>query len=197
MGWWTNLQQRCATCSRVTLGAGVLLVTVLIGGVLLAGGAAGLAWTNTQEFCTGCHEMRDNVGAEFKGSIHDVNRSGVRAVCSDCHVPREPLPMLKRKFAATFELWGHFTGKIDTKEKFEKQRYQLAKNVWTTMVRNDSHECRNCHKADSMSSELQSEKARARHAKARAEGTTCIMCHFGIAHKEPDGPGPQELKFVK
>jgi cytochrome c-type protein NapC len=48
-----------------------------------------------------------------------------------------------------------------------------------------------------MSSELQSEKARARHARARAEGMTCIDCHFGIAHKEPDGPGPQELKLVK
>ena len=195
--WWANLKQRCQTCSRVTLGAGLVLVTVLIGGLLLAAGAAGLAWTNTQEFCTGCHEMRDNVGAEFKGTIHDVNRSGVRAACSDCHVPREPVPMLMRKVAASFEVWGHLTGKLDTKEKFEKHRYGLAKNVWTTMIRNDSHECRNCHKADSMSSELQSEKARARHAKARAEGTTCIMCHFGIAHKEPDGPGPQELKLAK
>jgi cytochrome c-type protein NapC len=195
--WWANLKQRCQTCSRVTLGAGLVLVTVLIGGLLLAAGAAGLAWTNTQEFCTGCHEMRDNVGAEFKGTIHDVNRSGVRAGCSDCHVPREPVPMLMRKVAASFEVWGHLTGKLDTKEKFEKHRYGLAKNVWTTMIRNDSHECRNCHKADSMSSELQSEKARARHVKARAEGTTCIMCHFGIAHKEPDGPGPQELKLAK
>ena len=195
--WWANLKQRCQTCSRVTLGAGLVLVTVLIGGLLLAAGAAGLAWTNTQEFCTGCHEMRDNVGAEFKGTIHDVNRSGVRAACSDCHVPREPVPMLMRKVAASFEVWGHLTGKLDTKEKFEKHRYGLAKNVWTTMIRNDSHECRNCHKADSMSSELQSEKARARHTKARAEGTTCIMCHFGIAHKEPDGPGPQELKLAK
>ena len=195
--WWANLRQRCQTCSRVTLGAGLVLVTVLIGGLLLAAGAAGLAWTNTQEFCTGCHEMRDNVGAEFKGTIHDVNRSGVRAGCSDCHVPREPVPMLMRKVAASFEVWGHLTGKLDTKEKFEKHRYGLAKNVWTTMIRNDSHECRNCHKADSMSSELQSEKARARHAKARAEGTTCTMCHFGIAHKEPDGPGPQELKLAK
>jgi cytochrome c-type protein NapC len=197
MGWWANLRQRCQTCSRVTLGAGVVLLTVLIGGVLLAAGAAGLAWTNTQAFCTGCHEMRDNVGAEFKGTIHDVNRSGVRAACSDCHVPREPGPMLMRKVAASLEIWGHLTGKIDTKEKFEKHRYELATRVWTTMIRNDSHECRNCHKAESMSAELQSEKARARHEKARAEGTTCIMCHFGIAHKEPDGPGPQELKIAK
>jgi cytochrome c-type protein NapC len=195
--WWTNLRQRCRTCSRVTLGAGVLLLTMVVGGVLLAGGAAGLAWTNTLEFCVGCHEMRDNVYAEFKGSIHEVNRSGVRAVCADCHVPREPGPMLLRKVKASFEVWGHLTGKIGTKEKFESHRYQLAKNVWTTMIRNDSHECRNCHKADSMSSELQTEKARARHAKARAENITCIMCHFGIAHREPDGPGPQELKLTK
>ena len=42
---------------------------------------------------------------------------------------------------------------------------------------------------------LQSERAKARHAKGKAEGKTCIDCHFGIAHKEPDGPGPQELKL--
>lgn len=36
-----------------------------------------------------------------------------------------------------------------------------------------------------MSSELHSERAKARHAKGKAEGLTCIDCHFGIAHKEP------------
>ena len=192
--WWARLRQRCATCSRVTLGLGVILLTTLIGGTLLAAGAAGLAWTNTEGFCIGCHEMRDNVYAEFKGTIHDTNRSGVRAICSDCHVPREPIPMLRRKVAATFELWGHFTGKIDTKDKFEKHRYAMARRVWTHMKQTDSLECRNCHKSESMDAEKQNEKARARHARAKAEGMTCIDCHFGIAHKEPDGPGPQELK---
>lgn len=194
--WWQSLQQRCATCSRVTLGLGVLVFGLVVSGVLMAAGAAGLAWTNTEKFCIGCHEMRDNVYAEFKGTIHDTNRSGVRAVCSDCHVPREPVAMLQRKVAATFELWGHFvTGVIDTKEKFEAHRYDMAKRVWTRMKKTDSLECRNCHHAAAMDPEKQSEKARARHAKARAEGRTCIDCHFGIAHKEPDGPGPQELKF--
>ena len=194
--WWQGLQQRCATCSRVTLGLGVLVFGLALSGVLMAAGAAGLAWTNTEKFCIGCHEMRDNVYAEFKGTIHDTNRSGVRAVCSDCHVPREPVAMLQRKVAATFELWGHFvTGVIDTKEKFEAHRYDMAKRVWTRMKQTDSLECRNCHHAAAMDPEKQSEKARARHAKARAEGRTCIDCHFGIAHKEPDGPGPQELKF--
>lgn len=196
--FWGYLTTKCQTCSRIRLGIGVALVAVLVAGSLMAAGAAGLAWTNTEKFCIGCHEMRDNVYAEFKDTIHDKNRSGVRAVCSDCHVPREPVAMLKRKVAASFELWGHFvTGVIDTKEKFEKHRYDMAKRVWIRMKETDSLECRNCHKDDAMSTDLQSEKAQARHAKGKAEGLTCIDCHFGIAHTEPDGPGPQELKLAK
>jgi cytochrome c-type protein NapC len=197
MGWWSNLQQRCQTCSRVTLGAGVLLLTLVVGAVLLVAGAAGLAWTNTEQFCTGCHEMRDNVYAEFKGTIHDVNRSGVRAICSNCHVPHQPWPLIKAKVLATHDLWSHIMGHIDTREKFEKARYNLAKRVWTRMKANDSLECRNCHHADAMDSDKQSDRARARHAKAQAEKITCIDCHFGIAHHEPEGPGPQELTVVR
>jgi cytochrome c-type protein NapC len=195
--WWTGLQQRCATCSRVTLGAGLIFATLAVAFVMLSAGAYGLAWTNTEQFCIGCHEMRENVYAEFKGTIHDVNRSGVRAICSNCHVPHEPWPLIKRKMRASFELWGHFTGAIDTKEKFQARRYELAKRVWTRMKETDSLECRNCHHDNAMDPEKQSEKAKARHAKMKAEGMTCIDCHFGIAHNEPDGPGPQELKVVK
>lgn len=176
-----------------TLVAGGVLAGLVIAGLLLAGGAYGLAWTNTEQFCISCHEMRDNVYAEYQGTIHDQNRTGVRAVCSDCHVPRAPGPMLARKFRATFELYGHMTGVIDTKEKFEAHRYELAKRVWVRMKQTDSLECRNCHNDEKVNTELQSERARDRHAKGRAEGKTCIDCHFGIAHKEPKGPGPQEL----
>jgi cytochrome c-type protein NapC len=196
-GWWRRLQERCTTCSRVTLGLGVLVAGLLISGGLMVAGAAGLAWTNTEQFCIGCHEMRENVYAEFKGTIHDVNRSGVRAICSNCHVPHEPIPLIKRKIRASLEVWGHLRGVIDTKEKFEAHRYELATRVWTRMKQTDSLECRNCHHADAMEPEKQTEKARARHAKMKTEGLTCIDCHFGIAHKEPDGPGPQELKVSK
>ncbi|MEK6243310.1 MAG: NapC/NirT family cytochrome c [Pseudomonadota bacterium] len=197
-GLWEWLTQKCQTCSRIRLGLGVAMAALFVAGILMAGGAAGLAWTNTEAFCIGCHEMRDNVYKEFKGTIHDKNRSGVRAVCADCHVPREPGPMLVRKVQATFELYGHFvTGVIDTREKFEKHRYEMAKRVWTRMKKTDSLECRNCHHDDAMDPEKQTEKARARHAKMKTEGMTCIDCHFGIAHNEPDGPGPQELKIAK
>jgi len=194
---WEALTRKCVTCSRIRLGLGVAVVAVLVAGVLLAAGAAGLAWTNTEGFCIGCHEMRDNVYAEFKDTIHDKNRSGVRAVCADCHVPREPGAMLVRKVAATFEIWGKLTGVINTKEKFEKHRYAMAVREWTRMKQNNSQECRNCHHFEAMDAEKQNEKARARHEKAKAEGTTCIDCHFGIAHTEPDGPGPKELKIAR
>lgn len=169
-------------------------VLLVVGMVLMIGGAAGLAWTNTETFCIGCHEMRENVYAEFKGTVHDKNRSGVHVACSNCHVPHEPLPLIKRKVGATFEIWGKITGVIDTKEKFAKHRAELAKRVWTRMLTTNSLECRNCHKADSMDPDKQSEKAKSRHAKAKAEGLTCIECHYAIAHDEPEGPGPQELK---
>jgi len=164
-------------------------------GLSLAGTT--LVYTSSEQFCSSnCHEMATNVAMEYQGTVHDANRTGVRATCPDCHVPRQPGPMIWRKVLATFEIWGKLTGVIDTKEKFEQHRYELATHVWTRMKKTDSLECRNCHHDDAMSAELQSDRAKARHAKGKAEGKTCIDCHFGIAHKEPEGgPGPQELKI--
>jgi cytochrome c-type protein NapC len=102
---------------------------------------------------------------------------------------------VRRKFKATLELWGHFRGIVDTPAKFEAHRAQLAHNVWRRMKETDSIECRNCHHAEKMDPDKQSDKAKSRHAKGVAEGKTCIDCHYGIAHKEPSGPGPSELKF--
>src|SRR6187551_2846373 len=99
-----------ASRGRTLLGAGAaIFLLLLVASGLVIAGAAGLAWTNTETFCIGCHEMRDNVYAEFKGTIHDVNRSGVRAICSNCHVPHEPVALILRKMAASFEVWGHLT----------------------------------------------------------------------------------------
>jgi cytochrome c-type protein NapC len=194
--FWTARHPVDVSRGRIFLGIllTIFLVLLVASGLVIAG-AAGLAWTNTEKFCIGCHEMRNTVYKEFDGTIHDTNRTGVRAICSDCHVPREPIPMMKRKMRATLELWGHFRGVIDTPEKFEAHRAMLAQRVWKRMKETDSLECRNCHKPEKMNPELQSERAKSRHAAAKVEGKTCIDCHFGIAHKEPPGPGPAEIKF--
>jgi cytochrome c-type protein NapC len=179
---------------RWKLVLGLAITGLFVSVALVIGGAYGLAVTSTEEFCISCHEMKSNVYAEYKGTIHDTNRTGVRAICTNCHVPHEPIDLIKRKIQATGELYHHFvTGSIDTREKFEAKRYELATHVWKRMKETDSHECRNCHKEEKMNLELQTAKAKLRHAKGKAEGLTCIDCHFAIAHKEPEGPGPREL----
>lgn len=69
-----------------------------VAGIVFWGGFnTAMEATNTMTFCISCHEMEDNVYAEYKGTIHDVNRSGVGAVCSDCHVPKDWTHKIIRK----------------------------------------------------------------------------------------------------
>jgi len=173
----------------------VLAVGLAIGLVAFASVGSFMVYANSEEFCANaCHEMTTTVAAEYKGTIHDSNRTGVRATCPDCHVPHEYLPNYAAKLGLFSDLWGHFvTRSIDTKEKFEAKRYELAKRVWVYMKNNDSRECRHCHTTARMDPEKQTEKAQKRHEKLRTEGLTCIDCHFAISHAEPNGPGPQEL----
>jgi len=185
--------------SKLKLGIVVALVT--LGGTVLAGIAsvAGVVLTGTEEFCsTACHSM--NIpAAEFKDTIHDTNRTGVRATCADCHIPHHSVvAMLVTKTKAGIkDIYGEMTGVIDTKEKYEKERYGMAVQVWTVMKQTDSRECRHCHTPAKMNPEKQSETARKKHEALKSGSMTCIDCHFGIAHTEPDGPGPQELKVAK
>jgi len=195
MRWWASLRQAYPNRRPITLAVLTLLFCLVVGGALIGAGAATLHLTSTEQFCSSCHT--NDAAAEFKDTIHDKNRTGVRATCADCHLPKEFVPMMVRKVQAAREVWGHITGVIDTKEKYDKHRYAMAVNEWTRMKKNDSQECRNCHTPEAMDPEKQSETARARHAKAKAEKTTCIDCHFGIAHTEPDGPGPREIKLSR
>lgn len=173
----------------------VLIWGLAVGFVVFASIGSFMVYANSETFCANaCHEMKDNVAKEFKDSVHDKNRTGVRAICSDCHVPHDYIPNYLAKLGLFSDIWGHFvTRSISTREKFEAKRYELAKRVWIYMKENDSRECRHCHTTAKMNPEQQTEKARLRHEKGRKEGLTCIDCHFAISHSEPDGPGPQEL----
>ncbi len=160
-------------------------------GVMFWGGFnTALEFTNTEEFCTGCHEMRENVYAELQDTIHFTNRSGVRAKCSDCHVPHDWTDKIARKMQASKEVWGKVFGTIDTREKFEAKRRELAEREWSRLKANDSLECRNCHNYDFMDFTRQSKRASDQHSTALAKGEkTCIDCHKGIAHQLPDMTG--------
>lgn len=163
---------------------GTLLVAGFALGVFVWGGFnTAVEWTNREAFCIGCHEMYDNVYVEYQDTIHYNNRTGVRATCADCHVPREWWPKMVRKVQASRELWGKLTGTIDTREKFEEKRLTLARREWKRMLANDSLECRNCHGLESMDADRQATRSARQHERARDEGITCIVCHQGIAHQ--------------
>lgn len=181
---WSTLRSPAAKTAL-----GVLLVVGFGAGVVFWGGFNwALELTNTEAFCISCHEMKDNVYAEYKQSIHFQNHSGVRATCPDCHVPKEWRHKIVRKIRASNELWGHLvTRSIWTREKFEARRIELAKHEWERMKTTDSRECRNCHNFDYMDFTKQENRAAKQHQTAIDEGKTCIDCHQGIAHRLPEG----------
>ena len=180
---WRWLRRPSGTASVMTL-----LFAGLVAGVVFWGGFNTVVEaTNTEQFCISCHEMRDNVYAEYKKTIHYSNRTGVRAVCSDCHVPKDWTHKMIRKIQASKEVWGKITGVIDTPEKFETHRLQMAENEWARMKANDSRECRNCHTFDAMDVEKQKLRGSKMHKIGIAEKKTCIDCHKGIAHTKPKG----------
>lgn len=170
---------------------GFLTIGGFVGGILFWGGFnTALELTNREPFCVGCHEMRDNVFAELKQTIHYTNRSGVRATCPDCHVPHEWTNKIARKMAASKEVWGKIFGTIDTQEKFNSHRRTLAEHEWARLKSNNSLECRNCHNFASMDFTRQSARAAQAHSTQLATGArTCIDCHKGIAHRLPDMRG--------
>jgi cytochrome c-type protein NapC len=182
---WKVLRSPSANYSLIAL-----LTIGFVSGIIFWGGFnTAMEATNRLEFCISCHEMRDTVYEEYKKSVHYSNRTGVRATCPDCHVPRDWVHKVKRKIQASAEVWGKITGSIDTKEKFEAKRLTLAKDEWARMKAADSRECRNCHSYEGMNAAIQDPSAKAKHTQASKPGSakTCIDCHKGITHELPAG----------
>ncbi|MBG6166630.1 cytochrome c-type protein NapC [Labrenzia sp. EL_195] len=172
------------------LSAGFVLLAGFLGGIMFWGGFHWtLELTNTEEFCTSCHTMETNL-AEYRTTIHYSNHSGVRAICSDCHVPHEWQHKLKAKIMAVKDVYHEVVGTISTPEKYEAHRGDMAAVVWRKMKQSDSRECRNCHNFKYMDFTIQETRAAAEHQRALDENLTCIDCHQGIAHDL--APGYQE-----
>lgn len=163
-----------------------LLIAFLAGIMFWGGFNWAVEVTNTERFCISCHEMEENVYREYKHTIHYTNRTGVRATCPDCHVPRDWPHKMKRKITSTYELVQHFRGTLETREKFLGRRPHLVRKVWKMMRESDSRECRNCHSFEYMNNLKQENSAGAVHLEARDKNMTCIDCHMGIAHELPE-----------
>ncbi|WP_300073302.1 NapC/NirT family cytochrome c [uncultured Ruegeria sp.] len=169
------------------LSVGFTLIAGFLAGILFWGGFHWtLEMTNTEEFCTSCHTMETNLG-EYRQTIHYNNHSGVRAICSDCHVPHEWQHKIKAKVMAVKDVYHEIAGTMNTPEKYEEHRLEMAEAVWTKMKLSDSRECRNCHNFEYMDFTIQETRAAAEHQRAIDNDMTCIDCHQGIAHNLPPG----------
>ncbi len=156
-------------------------------------------FTNSLEMCISCHEM-DGVYEEYQQSSHYKNNSGVRVICSDCHVPHGKdglfgyLEKLEDKvFVGGRHLYHHLIGTYPDRASFEKARWRLAQGVLAKMRLRDSKECRYCHSYEAMQLADQDRSAANKHERMMQTGAkTCIDCHSGLVHEEPDEPEESE-----
>ncbi len=172
---WRNKNALCCAFG------GAVVMAIVIWGTW-----QGVHYTSTTEFCLSCHSMR-TPGEEYKTSVHFRNASGVRAECKDCHIPPGVVPTLMRKTEALNDLYHTFISpSIDTPEKFNAKRAELAQREWARMSANNSVACKSCHSYEAMDHGKQSANAAAQMTAAAAKDSNCIDCHKGIAHHKPD-----------
>jgi nitrate/TMAO reductase-like tetraheme cytochrome c subunit len=173
----------------------VLALVVL--GIVIGGGGVIVTdvmvkRTGTVEFCgEACHSMKAFTLPEYKESSHFSNKAGVQAGCADCHIPHSyPAKIFYKAQAGIRDIIQETRGVISTQEKYEKERWRMANHVWDEMKANDSANCRHCHDWNAMAISKQKPTAQKLHEQARKSGgkMTCIDCHKGIAHKEPEEP---------
>jgi cytochrome c-type protein NapC len=174
--------------NRSTIATGVIAIFFFVAGIVyMRAFDWSIAVTSTEQFCIGCHEMKDNVYPAFTESIHYSNRSGVRATCSDCHIPHKWSDKVIRKVQASKEVWGKITGFVDTPEKFAEHRLELAQREWKRFKKSNSLECRNCHDESFFDFDKQDAPGTYMHtAMLKAGNFTCIDCHKGISHILPE-----------
>jgi nitrate/TMAO reductase-like tetraheme cytochrome c subunit len=168
----------------------LLLIGLLVGAASVIGTQVMVHYTGTTEFCgNACHSMQAFTLPEYKESVHYSNPSGVQAGCADCHIPHSyPGVLFYKAKAGMRDAYHEIRGTISTQEKYDKERWRMANHVWDEMRANNSANCRTCHSDKAMASSKQSASAQKNHRKLLTGEATCIDCHKGVAHKEPEEP---------
>jgi nitrate/TMAO reductase-like tetraheme cytochrome c subunit len=178
---WRRLRSPSARWSVFALAA----LGIVIGAAAVIGVQVMVHVTGTDEFCGGaCHSMQW-VAKEHREGSHGA-RTGMRATCHDCHIPREyPELLWVKAVAGTKDVIGEIRGVIDSEEKFNAERKRMAAKVWTQYRADDSRACRGCHAFSRDVLAKQQEMARDVHAPVLEGKATCIDCHKGVGHSAP------------
>ncbi len=102
---------------------------LLLGVLLILGGAKALHMTSTNEYCVSCHihPMADN---SWKKSVHYDTRSGFRVGCVDCHLPPKGKGYLWAKGTTGLrDLWGKWTKDSASFDWVAKRRLEVARGL--------------------------------------------------------------------
>ena len=139
--YWAIINQPSAHFSL-----GFLVVGSFIAGIVFWGGFnTAMEITNTEAFCTGCHEMNENpvCGAAANDSLHQPQRCPCdmpglsRAAQLDAQ-NRTQDAGVKGSLGKDFR-HDQYAGKVS------RHAARLAQHEGARMKANDSLECRNCH----------------------------------------------------
>jgi len=182
MNLWKTLNK---PAQYLTLGT-VSISAFLMGVIFWGGFNTALEATNTEEFCISCHSMESKPYQELQKTVHWSNHSGVRATCPDCHVPHNWSRKVARKIEASSDVWGWLFQTVNTSEKFEDKRLEMATREWARFERDDSLACKGCHDYKSMDWNSMSKLAQKQMKRAAENDQSCVDCHKGIAHTLPD-----------
>jgi len=186
MSWLMNLWKTLNKPAQyLTLGT-VSISAFLMGVIFWGGFNTALEATNTEEFCISCHSMESKPYQELQKTVHWSNHSGVRATCPDCHVPHNWSRKVARKIEASSDVWGWLFQTVNTSEKFEDKRLEMATREWARFERDDSLACKGCHDYKSMDWNSMSKLAQKQMKRAAENDQSCVDCHKGIAHTLPD-----------
>jgi nitrate/TMAO reductase-like tetraheme cytochrome c subunit len=179
---WQRLRSPSARWSLLA----IVVLGVLIGIAAIIGVQVMVHVTGTDKFCgAACHSMQW-AAKEHAESIHGATRSGVRAGCHDCHIPREyPELLWYKAVAGTRDVIGEIRGVISTEEKFNAERKRTAEHVWAEYRENDSRACRGCHVFTADVLAKQPELTREVHQPVLEGKATCVDCHKGVGHGAP------------
>lgn len=162
-------------------------IAFVLGAVALGATNYVLHETSTTEFCYACHSHEAFIKPEYEASSHFRNLSGVRAACADCHLPHDNwFELVWTKAVVSLDIIPELAGRLDTAEKYEAHRAEMATSVWREFRANDSRFCRSCHSFDAMDLDNQERRTARQHSRAAENGETCIDCHYGIVHAAPE-----------
>jgi nitrate/TMAO reductase-like tetraheme cytochrome c subunit len=141
-------------------------VWLFLGGIVLVLVFLGSFYSSSDSnFCTRCHEMKNDHAAWIKSNHSKVD-------CVKCHIEPGTINLINRKVNALGEVASHFTSAYKTPINKDSK---LSKTM-------SSGVCTSCHKVPSKTIYGVTKFSHKEHSK-----TNCAYCHNRVAHSQIKG----------